>query len=136
MKTQGRVLIVEDRLDWRQMLQGILEREGGYSIQTAATFDEAVSLLQSQPFELVIIDLRLEDWDETNVQGLDLFEFIDKSKGTNAIIVTGYPTPEIVKEAYKEYKVFDFLFKKHFTASEFKEVVRDAVNDALAKRKR
>jgi len=97
---QGKILIVEDNRDWLRKMKGILEREGGYSIQTATTYDEAVNLLQSQPFELVVIDIRLVDWDATNVQGLDLFNFIDKDKGTNAIIATGYPTPEIIREAF------------------------------------
>jgi len=136
MENLGRILVVEDRSDWRKKLTGILKEEG-YSVREAANYDKAVSLLQKHVFDLVLLDLRLVDWNERDFKGMDLLNDLDKladEQGTNVIIITGYGTAEHARKAFKDHHVFDFLTKAKFDLQEFKTLVAEAIENAYAKR--
>ena len=55
----ARVLLVDDELASRLTLQTLLEA-GGYSVDVAASADEALGKLDEQEYELVLSDLRRE----------------------------------------------------------------------------
>jgi CheY-like chemotaxis protein len=57
-----RVLCVEDHEDTRNMLTLMLEREG-YFVLTAENATLGLALAQTQPFDLLIIDIWLPDED-------------------------------------------------------------------------
>src|SRR4051812_41053229 len=61
-----RVLIVEDDAVSRQLLKRIVETEG-HVAELAAGFHEAAALIDGQTYDLILLDLTLEDGD-----GLDL----------------------------------------------------------------
>jgi DNA-binding NtrC family response regulator len=133
---EGRVLLVEDRADWRKQLTKYLRQEG-YFFETATTFDTALSLLGSEPFDLILVDLRLVDWDDQNFQGMELLPRISelrKENGTQAIIVTAHPTPENVREAFRDRGVADFFIKSDLDPQGFKDAVRKAVVTAYEER--
>lgn len=134
---QGKVLVVEDMPDWRKRFIRILEKDG-HTVRNAANYDKAVSLLQKDGFDVVILDLRLVNWDDTDFSGMNLLDEIDKVKekqGTNVIIVTGYGRLEHSREGFKKYEIFDFLEKANFNAREFEKTVRVAVEDAYDKKR-
>lgn len=136
MATQARILVVEDMSDWCEKLAGILRREG-YLVREAADYDEAIRWLESQIFDLAVIDIRLEDWDATNIQGMVLIDEIRRrkiEKDMGIIIVTGYGTAEHARKAFRDHHVFDFLAKANFDLEEFKMLVAEAIEDAYAKR--
>ena len=62
MKLEGKILLIEDRPDWRRKFTKYLEQDG-HSFRVAKTHDEALTLLDREPFDVVLIDLRLVDWD-------------------------------------------------------------------------
>ena len=75
------ILIVDDAPDWRDMLAGLIgDVFSEIEIITAASMGEAKSCLDQHNFKLAIIDLRLDDSDEENVDGLELAEFIHTQK--------------------------------------------------------
>jgi CheY-like chemotaxis protein len=53
---RARVLVVDDKQDARGLLQHVLERAGA-SVETAASAGEAIRLISSEPFDLLIADL-------------------------------------------------------------------------------
>jgi DNA-binding NtrC family response regulator len=95
------ILIVDDAPDWRNMLAGLIgDVFSEIEIITASSMDEAKSCLDQHNFKLAIIDLRLDDSDEENVDGLELAEFIHTHyEQTQVLILTGYPSIETVKRA-------------------------------------
>jgi CheY-like chemotaxis protein len=94
-----RILVVDDLADWRKTLSGLL-REEGYKVDITDSFQSAVTLLRSKKFDLAILDLRLDETDENNTQGLDLASEIKRYwMSIKTIIITGYDNPEIVKRA-------------------------------------
>jgi DNA-binding NtrC family response regulator len=89
------VLVVEDTPDWRTKLVGYLVEEGEYDILEADNYESATKLLQKQPFDVALIDIRLVDWDETNEQGMQLLRELDAisdENGTQSVVITGYGT--------------------------------------------
>lgn len=85
------ILIVDDQDNWRLALTILLESEG-YQVSQASNYKEAKTRLRRTTFDLVVLDVRLEDQDTYNVDGLDLLNTIRaKSPATRIIILTGYP---------------------------------------------
>ena len=129
---EGRILLIEDRADWRRRLTKYLQQEG-YYYKTAGTYDEALATLNKESFDVVLVDLRLADWDDTNFQGMELLPRINqlrKETGTQAIVVTAYPTPETVREAFHNHGVADFFMKADLDPQKLKQAIRKAVGTA------
>ncbi len=58
-----RILVVDDIDDNRQLLVRRLEREGFHDIALAGDGEEALNLLQAQPFDLVLLDIMMPKLD-------------------------------------------------------------------------
>ena len=97
-----KILVVDDLPDWRKTLKGLLQDEG-YDVKVAASRYAALALLKDSQFDLAVIDIRLDESDENNVEGIDLATEIDKIQpGTKIIIITGYGTLETVEKAMRD----------------------------------
>ena len=104
MKT-SRILVVDDDDSLRRVLQVQLEQDG-YSVVTAASAQQAFSLLQLRAYDLVITDLRMP--------GLSGIEVLKQVKSqypeTVVIVLTAFGTVETAVEAMKA-GAYDFLTK-------------------------
>ena len=99
MPSACRVLVVEDFPDVRQTLIGLLAHEG-YEVQGAASLQEARARLVSTAFGVAVLDIRLDDTDEDNRDGLILmYEIQRKYPKTAVIILTGYADVDMVRRA-------------------------------------
>jgi CheY-like chemotaxis protein len=95
------VLVVDDVKDWRNMLVGLIgDFYPQVAVSSAASAKEAKEHLENAHFDLAVIDIRLDELNEDNVDGLLLMEHIQSShRSTQIIIVTGYPSIEAVKRS-------------------------------------
>ena len=59
-----RLLVVDDEPDLRTLYELTLVREG-YAVESAGSVEEAWSLLEAVPFDLLITDMRLPDGSRT-----------------------------------------------------------------------
>jgi DNA-binding NtrC family response regulator len=125
----AKILIVEDHQYWRDMLTEILEHEG-YTVESAANYEEASHALKTLGLQLVLMDLQLVEWDESNLSGLGLLAHIGMfNPCARAIVLTAHPKHE--REAYQKYSgVFDYINKQKFDQADFMRVVRDAIHEA------
>ncbi len=118
------ILVVDDDPSVQTTVKVILER-AGYVVDLAHDALEAAALLEVQPFNLALIDLKLR-----GPSGLDLIRRIRDWQPECAIVITGInPTREDLIEALRA-GVDDFLIKP--IASN--ETLRRAVGEALLKR--
>ena len=131
--TAKNILIVEDMRDWREQLASILRRDG-YSVTTAANYGEALGVLRRDEYQLVIVDLRLSPSDENNRDGMILLKDLSDLK-IPAIVVTGYSTAEIAREAFRDYGTLDFLEKQDLEIKKLRQSVREAFQKAEATEK-
>ncbi|MBE2224229.1 MAG: response regulator, partial [Anaerolineae bacterium] len=93
-------LVVDDLPDVRATVVGMLSDEG-YDVQEAATYDEAVDLLQKSRFHAAILDIRLEESDVENETGLQLMDFIHQKDPTIVtVMLTGYAQVHMIQRAY------------------------------------
>jgi len=105
------VLIVDDQPNWRELFSDLLEDE--YDVVSVGSYEEALRALDRKPpFRVAVVDIRLEDRDPSNEEGLRLIEQINQRRaGTSTIIVTGYPAIRTIKMAFQDLKVSDYIEK-------------------------
>jgi len=105
-KTMKKILIVDDEESILATLSRALKRNG-VEIITATRIEEAEYAINNTLFDLLIADIRL-----TGVlgrEGLELLQYVkDKSPETKVIIMTGYGSDEVEKEAYEKGAYFYF----------------------------
>ena len=133
---RGKILIVEDFADWRELLGGLLQREG-HQVEAVPTLHEARDCLERiSELDLAILDIRLVETDETNEDGMQLLaEIRERQTFTRVIMITGHGTMESQRRAFREYQAFDFFRKEQFDSEEFRQGVREAVEQAARERK-
>jgi CheY-like chemotaxis protein len=85
------VLVVDDQENWRSVLRFLLEKEGLY-VSEAKNSEEAKDKLAHKNFDLALLDVKLEDDQVFNVEGLDLLNYIKINyPNIKVIVLTGYP---------------------------------------------
>lgn len=121
-----RALVVDDEPGIRFFLQETLAY-AGYQVVTAASGEEALERLRDEPFQIVILDLRLGG----RVDGLRVLEAVKwRWPDSVVIILTAHGSLESALAAIREG--VDGYLLKPATAEE----VRRAVQEALARRGR
>ena len=133
---RGKILIVEDYVDWRELLSGLLQREG-HQVEAVSTLEEARACLETTAdLDLAILDIRLVEVDETNQDGMRLLADIrERQASTRVIMITGHGTMETQRRAFREFQAFDFFRKEQFDSEEFRQGVREAVEQAARERR-
>jgi DNA-binding NtrC family response regulator len=99
------ILIVDDEPIVRESIRDWL-KDAGYEVATAETGEEALALVEKQDFSVIIMDIRLPG--KTGVTVLKEVKVL--KPGIKSIIITAYPSAEMVAEA-KKLGVVDYLIK-------------------------
>ena len=136
MKKRPRALVIDDDPLWLDQSADLLE-EQGYLVSKAATRKDAEHYLAIHAFILAVVDVNLTDapvdeWGEPlDKQGLEIVADIRMyaKRDVAIVIVTGYGTRQITREAFKDLGVQDVLFKQDFDIAEFRSVIDEAVVD-------
>ena len=136
-----RVLVVDDQPNWREVLCEVLDPTR-YDIEAAASYDEAKHKLRQRAFHVLVADQRLVDAEVDNIQGILLLDEVNELQdGTQAIIVTGYPTIEAAKDALRGRAAYDYLLKFPDDGeppfdTQYREGIREAAEKAKQVRQR
>lgn len=106
--TRKRLLLVDDEIPVLLAFKKIFE--GFHTvIDTAETFEQAISMINVREYDVVIADLRLTG--VMGKEGLEILQYIKENHPkTRFIMVTGYGNPDIIKKAYEIGA--DFYFDK------------------------
>ncbi len=119
----SRILVVDDEMGMREGCRRALVPLG-HSVDTAADIATGLSLIQTEDYDLFLLDVMLPDG-----SGLDLLDpILRRDPDAICIIITGYATIELAIEATKR-GAYDFL-SKPFTSDQL--IV--AVNQGLERR--
>jgi len=99
------ILVVDDDAQLRQSFEKILLEEG-YTVRTASTGEEGIRMVEEDPPDLAIMDVRLP-----GINGLEAFEAIHRREPKlPVIIMTAYGTTETAIETTK-MGAFDYVLK-------------------------
>ena len=102
---KGRVLVVDDERRQRDILQMILESEG-YETTAAGNGRQALQAARSQPFDVVLTDLKMPD-----MNGIELLtELLASQPGLCVTLMTAHGTIDSAVDAMKK-GAFDYLTK-------------------------
>jgi DNA-binding NtrC family response regulator len=103
---QAKLLIVDDEKNIRRTLRMVLEDEAGFSVSDAASAEEAQRLMQEDPADLILLDIKLP--------GMDGIEMLGKIRKecplTEVIMISGHATIQDAVEATR-LGAYDFLEK-------------------------
>ncbi len=117
---KGKILVVDDEIKMRRVLQMILQKEG-YEIVTSKDGREALQKVEEENFDLVLTDMKMP-----GLSGIDLLKKIRESdKEIPVIMITAYGTVETAVKAMKE-GAYDYLLKP-FEKDEMKIIVANAL---------
>ncbi len=123
------VLIVEDDPEWRSTLLDAIVGQG-YSIKIANSFAHARVLLRTEQFKAAVVDIRLEDEDQENIDGLRVVKVIeDTGIQTKIILITGWETNQGKHVAENSPSVVELIEKRTFKLDYFCRLIRRIIHD-------
>jgi DNA-binding NtrC family response regulator len=116
-----KILVIDDEPIVRISCKRSLSNEG-YEVKLAAGGREGIELLEKEPFDLVLLDLKMPDMD-----GIEVLQKIkDTWPQTKVIIITGYSTVETAVKTLR-LGALNYL-EKPFTPDILLKTVEEAFN--------
>jgi PAS domain S-box-containing protein len=101
----SKILVVDDEESIRFTFDSFLSDEG-HTVDTAKSFDDALSIISSSEFDLMFMDIVLG-----GKTGIDLLKEVKKRKSSCPVVmITGYPNVETASDALR-LGAFDYIFK-------------------------
>lgn len=127
------VLVVDDRRDYRTTISREV-RALGFQVEELDSFDSSLKFIESHPFDLAIIDQRLNERNEEDKSGLELAKSIrDKNRKVPIFIITGYGTIDTVTEGRKTNETGQRLVDRYFLKEDkWMEELLEAIKDFLS----
>ena len=114
------IVLVEDDQDIVSVMKYLLRPlAAGYAIETFTSGAHALAQIGLRPVPLVVTDYKMP-----SMNGLQLAAaFKWQSPSTYVVLLSGYITPELRREAYEQG--IDYVLPKPFRVSEFKQILQE-----------
>jgi DNA-binding NtrC family response regulator len=122
MEQKMQVLILDDEPIVGKRLGPALMKIG-CEVESFEDPKKALQRIEEKTFDIVVTDIRMED-----IDGIEILEKVRaRSDHTKVIMITGYATVEVAREALGK-GAFDFIAKP-FKPNDLREVVYRAAED-------
>jgi DNA-binding NtrC family response regulator len=113
------ILVLDDEPIVGRRLQPALEKDG-HEVEIFEDGRSALARLRERTFDIVVTDVRMDD-----IDGIEVLETVQEmSRRTRVILITGYATVELAREAIAK-GAFDFIAKP-FKPNELRKVIDKA----------
>ena len=110
------IMLVDDEPIVGKRLKPALAKYG-FDVEVFEDGTQALQRLKEKEFDIVVTDVRMED-----IDGIQVLEHVlTRSRRTKVIIITGYATVEVAREALVK-GAFDFIAKP-FKPNELRAVI-------------
>jgi DNA-binding NtrC family response regulator len=127
MNNHTKLLIIDDERVALRNLEHVMKKEG-YDVVGTQSGANALKLLEEQPFDVVLTDLRME-----KVDGMEILRRCREfHPDTEVVMITGFATLESGVEAMK-HGAFYYIAKP-FKLDEVRKVVKEAVSKVWLKK--
>ena len=135
-------LIIENDERWHRVLRDVLSGLGGeVELSVAGSYAEAARQAGTRAFDLATVDLSLSsdpaDPARADDKGMELLAELRRStlnRHCGLVVLTGYPKTATMRQALRDYGVYNYVEKDEFDPAGFLDIVRDALLDARAQR--
>jgi len=118
--TNKPILIVDDEPIVRESIKDWL-KEAGYQVVTAESGEEALELIEKQDFSVIVLDVRLP-----GKTGITVLKEVKALKPEiKSIVITAYPSTELIAEATKLGAV-DYLVKP-IASDDLERLIRETL---------
>jgi DNA-binding NtrC family response regulator len=116
------IMVVDDEAIVGKRLKPTLERDG-YEVETFGDGTSALDRIGQKDFDIIVTDVRMDD-----VDGMQILEHVKRhSPRTKVIIITGYATVDLAREALVK-GAFDFIAKP-FKPADLRVIIEKAAVD-------
>jgi two-component system nitrogen regulation response regulator NtrX len=123
------ILVVDDEVDIRELVAGILEDEG-YVVRTAGNADDALTAIETRRPQLVLLDIWLEG---SRLDGLALLDVIKANHADLPVVmISGHGNIETAVAAIKQ-GAYDFI-EKPFNADRLVVIASRAIETLRLRR--
>jgi DNA-binding NtrC family response regulator len=117
------ICIIDDEIVVCKRLQQFLSK-AGHNVETFVDSRSAIERIGEKRFDIVVTDIRMD-----NIDGMEVLDrIVMKKENTKVILITGYATIEIAREAQAK-GAFDFI-SKPFRPQDLKEVIDRAAHES------
>lgn len=118
------ILIVEDSSTTRALIRAVIEEMGDFTIVEASSGFEALKLLPTQEFNLVITDINMPD-----INGLELINFIKNNERYNPIPLIIVSTERSEEDKKRGIALGAMAYiTKPFKAQELQKTIQQALS--------
>ena len=129
MKTE--ILVIDDNADIRFLICKILQ-DNGYSIRSAANYDQAIKEINKNLPDLAIVDIKLDKGDR---DGIDLLKLlVNKNKSLPVIMISGHANVQVAVEAIR-LGAYEFV-EKPFSSEKLLNYVKRALEVTSIKKEK
>ena len=119
MESKLSIMIIDDEDLVGKRLKPALEKRGDI-VETFIDSRKALKRFDEADFDIVVTDIRMDD-----IDGLEVLEYVKKrSNRTKVIMITGYATVEVAREALAR-GAFDFIAKP-FKPNDLRSIIEKA----------
>lgn len=116
------ICIIDDEVVVCKRLQQVLAK-AKHSVETFVDSRHAIERLDEKDFDIVVTDIRMD-----NIDGMEVLNHVlKKGVQTKVILITGYATIEIAREAQVK-GAFDFI-SKPFKPQDLQKVIERAAQE-------
>jgi len=121
------ICIIDDEIIVCKRLQQALTKDK-HTVETFVDSRSALERLNDKRFDIVVTDIRMDE-----IDGMEVLDHVVKSgEDTKVIMITGYATIEIAREAQAK-GAFDFI-SKPFKPQDLREIIVRAAEELGAER--
>ena len=117
-----RIMVIDDENIVGKRLKPALEKTGDV-VETFEDGKSALARFDAEPFDIVVTDVRMDEMDGIEV----LEQILACSSRTKVIIITGYATVEVAREALTK-GAFDFIAKP-FKPADLRAIIERAARE-------
>jgi two-component system nitrogen regulation response regulator NtrX len=118
---KSEILVIDDNADIRFLICNILE-ENGYSVSSAANYQQGVTAINTKLPHLAIVDIKLDKGDK---DGIDLLKLLmKKDRALPVIMISGHANVQVAVEAIR-LGAYEFV-EKPFSSEKLLNYVKRA----------
>ncbi|UJL46006.1 response regulator [Virgibacillus sp. NKC19-16] len=117
---QKKILVVDDQAGIRLLLTDLFTSKG-YHVTTATTGKEALDIINTNPFHLIIVDYRLPIFNGTEI----LDQLHQNEREIPAFLMSGFE--ESIREEAAQYSQVKAVLTKPFDVEEMVELVKSVI---------